>query len=286
MTDILNPIAAEQYGAKTVAVEPGGVERIPDSERHGTPLNLLWTWTTPNLEFATIAVGIIGPLFFGLSFWNTVAAIVLGTALGSVTHGVLSSWGPGSGLPQMVLSRTGFGFLGNALPAGLNSLIAGIGWFAVNSISGALALHALVTGLPKDLCLLIIVAAQLTIAYFGHNLVHAFERYALPVLGLVFAIGLVVVLHKSHPGAAGTGGLPTSGAFLIEAAAAFGYACGWNPYASDYTRYLPSSVSRRAVGLYAGLGSSSPACSSKPAAQRWSRPRARRPMSIPASTPV
>ena len=25
----INPIAAEHYGAKTVAVEPGGVDRIP-----------------------------------------------------------------------------------------------------------------------------------------------------------------------------------------------------------------------------------------------------------------
>ncbi|WP_232524942.1 purine-cytosine permease family protein [Nocardioides mangrovicus] len=249
--DLDNPIAAEHYGHRTVAVEPGGVEQIPESERHGTPLQLLWTWTSPNLEFATIGVGIIGPLFFGLSFWQCFLAIVVGTALGSATHGVLSGWGPRNGLCQMVLSRTGFGFLGNILPAGLNAVIAGVGWFAVNSISGALALHALIDGLPKVVCLLVIVAAQLTLAFYGHNLVHAFERYALPVLALVFLIGAVIVFAKSDPGAPGK---PIPGAWLIEAAAAFGYACGWNPYASDYTRYLPSSVDRVKTGLYAGLG--------------------------------
>jgi NCS1 nucleoside transporter family len=246
-----NPIAAEHYGGKTVAVEPGGVEIIPTSERHGTPLQLLWTWTSPNLEFATIGVGIIGPLFFGLSFWQTVAAIVLGTVLGSATHGVLTSWGPVSGLAQMVLSRTGFGFLGNILPAGLNSLVAGIGWFAVNSISGAFALHALVSGVPKWLCLLVIVIAQLVVASYGHNLVHAFERYALPLLGLVFLIGAIVVFSKADLGAAGH---PIPGAFLIQTAAAFGYACGWNPYAADYSRYLPASSDNRMAGVYAGLG--------------------------------
>lgn len=246
-----NPIAAEHYGAHTVAVEPGGVEVVPDSERHGRPLNLLWTWTSPNLEFATVGVGIIGPLFFGLSFWQTVAAIVLGTALGSATHGVLSSWGPGSGLCQMVLSRSAFDATGNTLPAGINAVVAGVGWFAVNSISGALALHALASGLPKWLCLLVIVAAQLALAFFGHNLVHAFERWAFPLLGVVFLVGAIVIFGKAHLGAAGQ---PIPGAFLIETAAAFGYACGWNPYASDYTRYLPASVSRTAVALYAGLG--------------------------------
>jgi purine-cytosine permease-like protein len=253
LTDDLasNPIAAEHYGAKTVAVEPGGVEIIPESERHGRPLNLLWTWTSPNLEFATIAVGIIGPLFFGLSFWQTVAAIVLGTGLGSLTHGVLSSWGPASGLCQMVLGRTAFDPTGNALPAGINAVVAGIGWFAVNSISGALALHALASGVPKWLCLLVIVVAQLLVAYLGHNLVHVFERIAFPFLGVVFLIGAVIIFHKADLGASGH---PIPGAFLIETAAAFGYACGWNPYASDYTRYLPRSVSPVAVGLFAGLG--------------------------------
>jgi NCS1 nucleoside transporter family len=252
-----NPIAAEHYGARTVAVEPGGVEIIPDSERHGRPTQLLWTWSSPNLEFATIGVGILGPLFFGLTFWQSVAAIVLGTVLGSATHGVLSSWGPPSGLCQMVLSRVGFGYRGNILPAGINAVIAGIGWFAVNSITGALALHTLIPALPQWLCLVIIVAAQLAVAFYGHNLVQAFERYAGPILAVIFLIGVIVIFTKFDPNAARINPgfpLPTSGGFLIEAAAAFGYACGWNPYAADYTRYLSRSTNRASVGWSAALG--------------------------------
>ena len=64
--------------------------------------------------------------------------------------------GPSHGVPQMVLSRLGFGYWGNVLPAGLNSITAGIGWFAVNSVSGTFALNTL-THLPKWLCLVIIV---------------------------------------------------------------------------------------------------------------------------------
>ena len=69
------------YGTKVVAVEPGGVEPIPDGERHGRPVQLLWTWSSPNFEFATIAVGILSVLAFGLTFWQAVGAIVLGTLL-------------------------------------------------------------------------------------------------------------------------------------------------------------------------------------------------------------
>ena len=113
---------------------------------------------------------------------------------------MLSARGPEHGVPQMVLSRLGFGYRGNILPAGLNSITAGIGWFAVNSVSGTFALNTL-THLPKILCLIIIVAAQLVIAFFGHNLVHAFERYAFPVLAVIFLVATVVILAKSHPGA-------------------------------------------------------------------------------------
>ena len=243
------------YGTKVVAVEPGGVEPITEGERHGGPLQLLWTWASPNFEFATIAVGILSVLAFGLTFWQAVGAIVLGTLLGSVSLGVLSTWGPREGLAQMVLSRTAFGYRGNILPAGLNALTAGIGWFAVNSISGALALTAL-TGLPAFVSLVIVVAAQLVIAFFGHNLVHAFERYAFPVLALIFIVAAVVVLSQANPSApALPGGPPPVGGFLITVGAAFGYAAGWNPYASDYTRYLPKNTRRLPVALCAGIGS-------------------------------
>ena len=238
------------YGEKVIAVEPGGAEFIPLSERHGKPLQLFWTWTSPNMEFATIFVGLLGVWGLGMSFWSTVLAVVLGTGLGSITQGILSATGPRYGVPQMVLSRLGFGYLGNALPAGINAAVAGIGWFAVNSVSGTLALNSL-THLPEVLCLVIVVAVQLIVATLGHNLIHVFERYAFPVLVVIFLIASVAMLAKGHPSAAHK---TFPGAFLIELGATFGYAVGWNPYASDYTRYLRPDVSRRAVAFWSGLG--------------------------------
>jgi nucleobase:cation symporter-1, NCS1 family len=242
------------YGDKIATIEPGGAEYIPLRERHGKPLQQFWTWVSPNMEFATIFVGIIGVWFFGQSFWMAALAIVLGTALGSLSMGLLAARGPLFGVPQMVLSRIGFGRLGNILPAGINALVAGVGWFAVNSVSGAFALNALLHWNTK-LCLLLIVVVQLAVAFFGHNLVHAFERWAFPVLVVVFLIASVVIVSKSHPGAhiaPFSGG--SLGGWLITFGAAFGYAAGWNPYASDYTRYLPKTTNRNATGLWAALG--------------------------------
>src|SRR6201987_537079 len=118
VSDVDVEVREGTYGDKVIAVEPGGAEFIPLKERHGRPLQLFWTWTSPNMEFATVFVGILAVAAFGLGFW------------------------------------------GNILPAGLNSLTAGIGWFAVNSVSGALALNTL-THMPQVLCLLIIVVLQI-----------------------------------------------------------------------------------------------------------------------------
>jgi nucleobase:cation symporter-1, NCS1 family len=238
------------YGSKVTTIEPGGAEFIPLGDRHGKPYQQFWTWVSPNMEFATIFVGVIGVWFFGLSFWMTALAIVLGTAVGSLSMGTLAARGPLFGVPQMVLSRIGFGFIGNALPAGINALVAGVGWFAVNSVSGAFALNALL-GWSKALCLVIIVVLQIAVAFFGHNFVHIFERYSFPFLVIVFAIASVVIFSKANYSAPAHNSL---GGFLITFGAAFGYAAGWNPYASDYTRYLPPNTNRRATGMWSGLG--------------------------------
>jgi len=254
------PVREGDYGERVATVEPGGVEYIALKERHGKPIDLFWTWLSPNLEFATVYVGVLGIAVFGLSFWETALAIVVGSALGSATHFVLSSWGPKFGVPMMVESRGAFGFLGNILPAGLNAFTGTIGWFIVNSVSGAFALQAL-GGLIKlnlhfSIAFLIIVVAQVAIATLGHNFIHVFERWALPLLGIVFALATIFIFTKANVGFAAKP-IPVVGEFcriILLFTATFGYAAGWNPYAADYTRYLPPTVNRTAVGFWAAMG--------------------------------
>jgi purine-cytosine permease-like protein len=247
------PVREGDYGDRVATVEPGGVEYIALRERHGKPIDLLFTWLSPNLEFATIFIGVIAVAYLGLNLWQAAAAIIIGTALGSITHAVLSSWGPKFGVPMMVEGRGAFGFLGNILPAALNGLTASFGWFIVNSVSGAFALQALFPSfnLPFWLAFLVIVVVQVLIATLGHNLIHVFERWALPVLGIVFVVACFFIFTR---GSYGFTPQPVPGGWLLAFTAAFGYAVGWNPFAADYTRYLPPTVDRRMVGFWAGFG--------------------------------
>ena len=113
------PVREGELRRQGGAVEPGGVEFIPASDRHGTPLQLLWTWTSPNLEFATIFVGILGVGIFGLSFWQAVLALLIGNVLGSLSQACCRRVGRSTVCRRWCLSRTAFGFWGNVLPAGL-----------------------------------------------------------------------------------------------------------------------------------------------------------------------
>jgi nucleobase:cation symporter-1, NCS1 family len=69
---------------------------------------------------------------------------------------------------------------------------------------------------------------------------------------VAFVLGIIYVTGKAHPSATqGGGGV---GGFLLTLGATFGYAAGWNPYASDYTRYFRPDVDKRAIALWSGLG--------------------------------
>ncbi len=240
--------------ARATSIEPGGIEAIPTERRHGSPWQLFATWTAPNLEFATIFVGVIAVAFFGLGFWQAMLALAVGTAAGALTQGILSTWGPREGLAQMVLSRTAFGYRGNILPAAINTVMAGLGWFAVNSVSGAFALETL-TGMPVAVALLIVVVIEVAVAFIGHDLVQVFERYSSYILGAIFLVATITIFVHADFGFVQKGGSNFSLAgFTLAAGAAFGYAAGWNPYASDYSRYLKAVTSKKTIAWAAGLG--------------------------------
>jgi NCS1 family nucleobase:cation symporter-1 len=251
MTDTMT--ALQPPHSRTTSIEPGGIEAIPANRRHGSPWQLFATWSAPNLEFATIFVGVIAVAYFGLGFWPAMFALTLGTAAGALTQGILSTWGPREGLAQMVLSRTAFGYRGNILPAAINTVMAGLGWFAVNSVSGAFALSTL-TGMPVAFALIVVVVIEVAVAFIGHDLVQVFERYSSYVLGAIFVVATVTIFLHANLGVVQKGGNFSFGGFTLAAGAAFGYAAGWNPYASDYSRYLKASTSRTAMGWAAGLG--------------------------------
>jgi purine-cytosine permease-like protein len=131
-------------------------------------------------------------------------------------------------------------------------------------VSGAFALQTFCAAvrLPVPgfvLALGIVVLVEILVAFAGYNFIHAIERWVFPFLAVVFLACTVIIFLHARPGtgfdaaASAAGGGPV-GAFMIAVFFAFAYAASWNPYASDYSRYLARGTSGLRIALSSGLG--------------------------------
>ncbi len=243
-----------RYGNRTFQIEPYGVERVGQEERHGDARSQFTLWLGSNLTIADFALGFL-PVSLGLPWPWIIVSILVGNLAGSLLLGACSAMGPSYGAPQLIIGRYSFGRIGGVLPALLN-YVSTIGWFAVNNILGTFGLRVLFPVLSFWQGAFILVFIQGLLAIYGYNLIHAYERVMSVVLAILFAI--VTVLSVTQTGRLAAYHPTTTGVwplFAIMVAAAFSYVGSWGPYASDYSRYLPAHTDRKKIIAHAFFGS-------------------------------
>src|SRR5262245_23854619 len=248
-----------QYRDKIAAIEPYGVDAIPDTERHGKPISQFFIWFAAGMNFPIMVLGFLA-VSYGLSLTASVTAIVAGSLVGSVVMGVLSRMGGRLGVAQQIQARGPLGFFGNFLPVAYVNVFAGIGWAAVTVILGAQALEALVPAIPFWLGAAVLVFIQLVVAIYGYNMIHYLERILAVVLFFGFLLITVVSVSRGWQGGFDTnphaaywigdaGGWITFGGFFLS------FLIAWWPFASDYSRYLPDEDHiNRATGFWTFAG--------------------------------
>ncbi|PSR21532.1 MAG: hypothetical protein C7B45_10470 [Sulfobacillus acidophilus] len=242
-------IPTENHSPSPWVVEAAGLEPISDLQRHGDARQLFWVWFAGNLSFAYLVIG-AAVWSFGLSLWQSVLSIAVGTmAFGAI--GYLGLPGRRTGLPTMAYFSRCFGSRGNRLMA-LVSWINLLGWETVVLIIAAYAVSTMFhrgfhTPMTAPwLCLSLALAAlfELSIAFFGHTLIEAVQQWVSYVFGLLTLVVLLAfvphiawhTLLMKPPGPWLSGVVP---AITIVIAVS---ALSWVTTASDYTRYLPSSI--------------------------------------------
>lgn len=241
-----------EYGGRVLKVEPFGIERISENERHGRPWKLFPFWFGANVTLYSFLVGFLGITVFGLPVPLAIAGILVGTVLGTAPFALLSLIGPATGYPQIAHSRSAFGRRGAYVPAALN-WFSTTGWSAVTFILGGLALSEFLPVLPFGAGVAIFAAIQIVVALYGHNLLHRFEQVMALILVAVFAAMTVVSVR----GAVTAAYVPTGGgldglAFMVILAASI--PLSWAPYAADFSRYLPEETPPRRIFVPSFLG--------------------------------
>ena len=243
---------------KATEIEQFGIDHIPEDKRHGSPGRIFTIWFAANLTIADYVIGVLCIQSFSLTLYQTIPVLIVGNVLGGLLVGLSAAMGPKLGFPQLFSSRNSFGRKGNYVPGALN-WISTVGWFTVNTILGAEALQVILPSFPFYLAAVILVAVQVLIGIYGHDLIHLFEKWMSVILGVIWlGVFILTIPHLSEAAAyvpsGGSASAPLLSGIGIALAVSFSYIMSWSPYASDYSRYLPAGSSRRRVTLFALAG--------------------------------
>ena len=239
---------------RPTTVESRSIDFIPYAERYGTPRSLFTLWFSSNLTILGVSVGTLG-VAAGLSLPWTVAAIVLGNALGTLFMAAHSAQGPHLGIPQMIQSRAQFGVLGAAFP-----LCAVLMTYLLYCTANDLLIPgSIVSILPVSgsAAMVIFSIATLGVAFGGYRLIHLLGAAMSWVSAGIFAVAFVLLLVR--PAALSPAALVQPGGFsgvvfamVVTQTAAWGLSYG--PYVADYSRYLPPRVPAATTFWYTAAG--------------------------------
>ena len=240
------------------------VEPIPEADRDSTGLQQMWIWAGANIAPVNWALGALG-IILKLGLWETIAVIVAGNLIGCAIFAAFTVMGHKTAVNQMVLSRSAFGRRGAYLPSALMFLTT-LGWIGVNTYFPVKIAIAILGqfGIPDSvlttmLVITVVVVLQMLIGVYGFYAIRTFEKYTVPVTVAIMA--LMSVLAWTRPGVVNWGHTSTlaPGAHLamlslLMTAIGVGWGISWVTWASDYSRFVPRSVSSKAVFWYSYTG--------------------------------
>jgi nucleobase:cation symporter-1, NCS1 family len=234
-------------------LELNGINFISESERGGRARSLFWPWAAANVSFLALSYGSFF-LGFGISFWQATIAAIIGTVGSFFLVGVSSLAGKRANAPTMTLSRAAFGVKGNKIPGFLSYLIF-VGWETVLVSLATLATETVfnrVGGIDGDLAKILgfLIAGGLTIfgGVLGFKVIMRLHIY-LTITTVILTLGYIALTIDSVDWSA-VGAIPAGTAAGFIGALIFGITgigLGWVGSAADYSRYLPRTVSGKAV---------------------------------------
>jgi NCS1 nucleoside transporter family len=240
------------------------VEPIPEADRDSTGPQQMWIWAGANIAPVNWALGALG-IVLKLGLWETIGVIVVGNLIGCAIFAAFTVIGHKTGVNQMVLGRSAFGRRGAYLPSALMFLTA-LGWIGVSTYFPVKIAVAILgqfgisdTWLTNLTVITIVMVLQVLIGFYGFYAIRTFEKYTVPVTAAIMA--LMSILAWSQPGVVNwglTSTLAPDAHFamltLLMTAIGVGWGISWVTWASDYSRFVPRSVSSASVFWYSYVG--------------------------------
>jgi nucleobase:cation symporter-1, NCS1 family len=223
-------------------IEDKTIQPIPPNERHGKTRDLFSLWFGSNIMLLTVVTGALATSVYGLPFWLSVIAIVVGNLLGAVLMALHSAQGPRLGVPQMMQTRGQFGSYGSLLVIVI-VVVMYVGFFASNLVLAGQSLNVLTSGISVDAGILIVGAVSVVVTIFGYDLIHAYARVMTYLAGaaLLLTFIWIVAVHGAGHGF-GSFGHATFAGFIGTVTVSALWQIAYAPYVSDYSRYMPADT--------------------------------------------
>lgn len=236
---------SERPAASARVIERHSIDHVPVSERHGVAWHQGPFWFTGAVVLPSMLVGFAGPGLGLAPLWSVIA-VVVGMALGTAFMALHANQGPRLGLPQMIQSRAQFGSVGAVFPL-LVAVFIYLGYNVFQFIVTAEAVKVVAPG-PTDFWIVVFAILAVVFSLVGHDFLHIFQRWSSYLTIVIFAILTVVAaVHYLAGGQHASVHGFTISAFMVQLTVATGYQISYAIYVSDYTRYLPESISARGV---------------------------------------
>jgi purine-cytosine permease-like protein len=243
-------------------LEINGTNFISQNERSGSARSLFWPWAAANVSLLALSYGSFF-LGFGISFWQATFAAIIGTIASFFLVGISSLAGKRASAPTMTISRAAFGVKGNMVP-GLLSYLIFVGWETVLVSLATLATETVLTrvgDIEPNISRIIgfTIAAGLTIVggVLGFRVIMRIQK-VLTLLTITLTAGYIALtahlVNWDSVSAIPSGNIQAFLGALIFAITGIGL--GWVNCAADYSRYLPRTVSSRAVVGWTVFGAS------------------------------
>jgi len=243
-------------------LELNGPNLIQESERGGSARSLFWPWAGANVSLLALSYGSFF-LGFGISFRQATWAAIIGTICSFFLVGISSLAGKRSNAPTMVLARASFGVKGSIVPGFLSYLIF-VGWETVLVSLATLAtgtVFSRIGGVDQNLALILgfVIAVSLTVfgGVLGLGVIMKIQKI-LTVITVVMTVVYIALTIDTINWNAVTAIKDGSTQGFIGALifGVTGIGLGWVNCAADYSRYLPRSVSSKAVVGWTVFGAS------------------------------
>jgi len=255
----MTPTAAAELRADVHSIEP-----IPERDKDSTGPQQMWIWAGANIAPINWALGALG-IVLKLGLLETIAVIVIGNLIGCAIFAAFTVMGHKTGVNQMVLCRSAFGRRGAYLPSALMFVMT-LGWIGVNTYFPVKIAVAILgqfgigdTWVTNLVVCTVVMVLQVLIGLYGFYAIRTFEKYTVPITAVIMV--LMSILAWSRPGVVNWG-LTTSlppGAHLamlslLMTAIGVGWGISWVTWASDYSRFVPRSVSSASVFWHSYVG--------------------------------